>query len=215
MNRFLKEKRQEWIHLGVRCLRFCSNKHLYNHFITRYNSITVGFDHIEQGCNFNLHRPRLAIEVFGTVLNEQGQVEEITIDPIVTNPIYGERSEAHLTITDKSDSVSPANGGKKIIVVGVFNPKDIQIRVYEKNSGPDGWEHKVYPTVIYNKTTFWFDTPPYKDVNIAEPVEVLVELCSKNALKPSSAVTLEYRPVDLTKSMELIRRKAFEKSVGK
>ena len=86
---------------------------------------------------------------------------------------------------DISDITSPAEGGKKIIILcEKVTREDIKVRFYDSQS----WEAwgDFNPSEVHKQYAISLKTPRYKDVSIKERTKVFVEL-----VKPTDESTSE------------------------
>ena len=96
---------------------------------------------------------------------------------------------------DISDVVSPAEGGKKIIILcEKVTREDIKVRFYDSYA----WEAwgEFNPSEVHKQYAISMKTPRYKDVNIKEKTKVFVELVKPTDESTSEPQDFYYLPTD-------------------
>lgn len=166
---------------------------------------------MERICDIDLHTVRLA---FQAVVNVEGNEKQVMLPSVATDPIIDKKLE--LTICNVSDVVSPATGGKKILIFcGKVERNDIEIQFFEKDrNGKLIWNATVPIDAksVHHQFGIEFFTPPYRDARIDEPVKVYFQMAKRNAKAlPSNSIEFEYHPVDLADHMKRKRRRIQER----
>lgn len=131
---------------------------------------------------------------------------------VASDPIIHKKLE--LTICNVSDVVSPATGGKNILLFcGKVERSDIEIQFFEKDTaGEVVWICRVPidSKSVHHQYGIEFFTPPYRCTDIEEPVKVYFHMAKKNAkAQPSNDIEFEYHP-EMGEQIKRKRRKIQE-----
>lgn len=104
------------------------------------------------------------------------------LGPLTTDPIKNQNGCSQYIIKEMNPQISPAAGGTKVLLFcEKVNPKDVGLRFYELNDQNHTiWEKIVDYELIHHQFGISFLTPPYRDVDIDQPVSVRFELYSKS-----------------------------------
>jgi len=166
--------------IGIQCVRRKDVQDSLNkRREDKVDPFRTGFKHLENPQSIDLNAVRLCFQVF--LPNKQTGTCTQAIEPVVSQPIYDAKTKRDLEIVDISDNTSPAEGGKKIIILcDKVSKDDIKVRFVDDN----GWEeygevavHKQYALVV--------KTPPYVLKYLNEEAEVFIEIyrpsCEKEA----------------------------------
>lgn len=97
------------------------------------------------------------------------------LPPVVSEPITDKKHVYDLVITRLCSCSGKASGGTEILMFcKPLSTADVQIRFYEELNSQTIWEAfaKFERTDIHLKCGIAFRTPPYRDIDIEEPVEV-------------------------------------------
>ena len=162
--------------------------------------------------DIDLHTVRLAFQVF---VHVKGSDKKDELRPVFTDPIIGMGKGRELTICKVSDVVSPATGGKKILLFcEKVVRKGIEIQFFEGDRSDNViWSAivPVKPENVHHQYGIEFDTPPYKDVQIEDPVKVYFQMAKRNTdISPSEPIAFEYYPVNFAEKMKRKRIKLQE-----
>ena len=115
------------------------------------------------------------------------------LPPVCSTSIFDAKAKKELQIMDISDVVSPAEGGKKIIILcEKVAREDIKVRFYDSQ----GWEAwgEFNPSEVHKQYAISMKTPRYKDVNIKEKTKVFVELVKQTDESTSEPQDFYYFP---------------------
>jgi hypothetical protein len=186
----------EFQNLGVQCVRRKDiQKSLTVRKEIRVDPFRQGFKHIESPQSIDLNAVRLCFQVF-LEGKTPGKYTEI-LDPVVSQPVYDAKAKRELQIMDISDTTSPVQGGKKIIILcEKVSKEDIKVRFVDD----EGWEAQGDFTSndVHKQYAISFKTPPYKDLHISEERKVFVELYKPSNLERGDVDRHEfsYMPTD-------------------
>lgn len=109
----------------------------------------------------------------------------MAISPVCSTNIFDAKARKELQIMDISDVVSPAEGGKKILIFcEKVAREDIKVR-FSDSHGWEGWGD-FNPSDIHKQYGIALKTPKYRDGNIKEKTKVFLEL-----YKPSDETVSE------------------------
>ncbi|KAK5643286.1 hypothetical protein RI129_007131 [Pyrocoelia pectoralis] len=159
----------------------------------RVDPFRTGFAHRNQPTSIDLNAVRLCFQVF--LEGERGKFT-VPLTPVVSEPIYDKKAMCDLVIVKLSDCTSSVAGGTKdvILLCEKVSKEDIEIRFYEEKDGQVVWEGRgdFQPSQVHKQTAIWFKTPPYKRLDVTEPVKVFIQL-----RRPSDTATSEPLPFEL------------------
>lgn len=96
------------------------------------------------------------------------------LPPAISNVIYDKKSNPELKICHLSDSVAPANGGKKIILLcEKVDKNDIAIRFFKDIPPYTLWQAFGTFSIqnVHKQVAIVFLTPAYYDLFITAPVQ--------------------------------------------
>ena len=109
----------------------------------------------------------------------------MAISPVCSTNIFDAKARKELQIMDISDVVSPAEGGKKILIFcEKVAREDIKVR-FSDSHGWEGWGD-FNPSDVHKQYGIALKTPKYRDGNIKEKTKVFLEL-----YKPSDETVSE------------------------
>ena len=134
------------------------------------------------------------MEVFLENPSKKGQFTT-QLTPVCSRPIFSARVMSQLQILDLSDTTSPADGGRKLILVCErVSREDIRIRL----SDSSGWEEwaEFTPSDVHKQCAITFRTPPYRHTNISQRVRVSLELVRPSDGATSDQETFFYLPLN-------------------
>jgi len=175
----------EFQHLGIQCVRKKDvEDSLKQRKEIRVDPFRQGFKHMENPSSIDLNAVKLCFQVFLENPDTPGKYT-IILPPVCSTSIFDAKAKKELQIMDISDTVSPPEGGKKIIILcEKVTREDIKVRFYDSNA----WEAwgEFNPSEVHKQYAISMKTPRYKDVNIKEKMKVFVEL-----VKPSDESTSE------------------------
>eukprot|EP00092_Neocalanus_flemingeri_P072450 GFUD01089190.1.p1 GENE.GFUD01089190.1~~GFUD01089190.1.p1 ORF type:complete len:634 (+),score=159.38 GFUD01089190.1:253-2154(+) len=195
MNVSSEDMTVEFQHLGIQCVRKKDvEDSLKQRKEIRVDPFRQGFKHMENPSSIDLNAVKLCFQVFLEDPQTPGKYT-IILPPVCSTSIFDAKAKKELQIMDISDTVSPPEGGKKIIILcEKVTREDIKVRFYDSNA----WEAwgEFNPSEVHKQYAISMKTPRYKDVNIKEKMKVFVEL-----VKPSDESTSEpqdffYIPAD-------------------
>lgn len=118
---------------------------------------------------------------------------------VVSDPIYNKKAIFDLTILDLSHEKASCGGGQKIILVcEKVLRNDIKVRFFEETRNRVAWEAfgKFEPSQVYNRTSIVFESPRYKNADIAQPVKVKIQLQRESDGAVSEARDFEMLPLN-------------------
>ncbi|GFT25575.1 embryonic polarity protein dorsal [Nephila pilipes] len=163
--------------LGIQCVK----KKDIKESLTQREEIKVdpfgtGFSHHLEPNKINLNALRLCFQVF--LPDEHGKLC-IPLPPVISNPIFDNKTISDLTITKLSHYSAPVTGGQEVILLcDQVNKDDIQILFYEENDNKVVWcDHgKFAPHHVHRKAAISFQTPAYKNINLQHSAECFIQL---------------------------------------
>ena len=108
------------------------------------------------------------------------------LPPVVSTTIFDAKAKKELQIMDISDISSPAEGGKKIIILcEKITREDIKVRFYDPASSWEAWG-EFTAADVHKQYAISLKTPMYREGVVTEKRRVFVEL-----VKPSDESTSE------------------------
>ena len=157
----------------------------------------TGFDHMNFPDTIDLNALRLCFQVF--ILGPDNKFS-IALNSVATNPIYDKKAFEKPEILELShDSASVAGGMKMILLCGKVSKDDILIRFFETRDNSLFWDAygDFVPNDVHKHVAIVFKTPRYRDQNIAEPVNVHIQLIKKSDGTTSKTVPFQMLPLDI------------------
>ena len=104
------------------------------------------------------------------------------LPPVVSTNIFDAKAKKELQIMDISDISSPAEGGRKIIILcEKVTREDIKVRFFDPDSQWEGWGD-FQPADVHKQYAISLKTPRYQHQDITEKKRVFIEL-----VKPSDS----------------------------
>uniref|UniRef100_A0A2C9GVC7 RHD domain-containing protein n=1 Tax=Anopheles epiroticus TaxID=199890 RepID=A0A2C9GVC7_9DIPT len=171
----------------------------------RVDPYRTGFAHAKEPGSIDLNAVRLCFQVF-LEGQQRGRFTE-PLTPVVSDIIYDKKAMSDLIICRLSDCTAPVTGGKEIILLCEKVVKeDIKVRFFEKKGNVTVWENyaEFSHTDVHKQVAICFRTPPYKSIDISEPVRVYVQLERQSDNTYSDARDFQFIPLD---SVELRRKR--------
>ena len=165
----------EFKHLGIEC----QTQREVKDALAERKSIKV--DPFRQGFEFNrketdLNTVRLCFQAFLEDPANPGKCN-ITLTPVVSEPIVNTHRSKGLKIVEISDTSAPAEGGKKVIILCErIDRDDIKVRFFHEDGS---WEaFGVFkPSDVHQQVAISFTTPAYHPT---VPKQVKMELTNKS-----------------------------------
>jgi len=195
MKTFPKIQIVEFQHLGIQCVRKKDvEDSLKQRKEIRVDPFRQGFRHMENPSSIDLNAVKLCFQVFLENPQTPGKFTTI-LPPVCSTSIFDAKAKKELQIMDISDTVSPAEGGKKIIILcEKVTREDIKVRFYDSQA----WEAwgEFNPSEVHKQYAISMKTPRYKDVNIKEKTKVFVELVKPTDESTSEPQDFYYLPTD-------------------
>ena len=141
---------------------------------------------------YNIHN--FSLQVFLENPQTPGKFTTI-LPPVCSTSIFDTKAKKELQIMDISDTVSPAEGGKKIIILcEKVTREDIKVRFYDSQAWVAWGEFN--PSEVHKQYAISMKTPRYKDVNIKEKTNVFIELVKPTDESTSEPQNFYYLPTD-------------------
>ncbi|KAH1019371.1 hypothetical protein HUJ04_009200 [Dendroctonus ponderosae] len=168
--------RAQFQNLGIQCVK----KRDIESSLRQRENIKVdpfrqGYSHRSQPTSIDLNAVRLC---FQTYLEEDGKFI-IPLRAVVSDVIYDKKAMADLCIVQLCSCVAK---------------EDVEIHFYEEDlQGNRVWQAKAdfQPSQVHKQTAISFKVPPYRTLDVSEPVRVYVQL-----YRPSDRLTSEPRPFE-------------------
>ncbi|KAL5279558.1 dl family protein [Megaselia abdita] len=133
---------------------------------------------------------RLCFQVI--VKDREGR--KISLKPVVSDPIIDKKSLCKLSISSLSSCSSPVFGGKEIILLcEKIVKEDIEVVFFESKTGWEGIGD-FRATDVHKNYAIKFRTPPYRNLNINEPVQVSIVLRRPSHEATSTPLEFQYFP---------------------
>uniref|UniRef100_A0A182NEE8 RHD domain-containing protein n=1 Tax=Anopheles dirus TaxID=7168 RepID=A0A182NEE8_9DIPT len=170
----------------------------------RVDPFRTGFAHAREPGSIDLNAVRLCFQVF-LEGQQRGRFTE-PLAPVVSDIIYDKKAMSDLIICRLSDCSAPVSGGKEIILLCEKVVKeDIRVKFFEKKGNVTVWENyaEFSHTDVHKQVAISFRTPPYKAVDISDPVRVYVQLERPSDSTVSDPRDFQFIPLD---SVELRRK---------
>ncbi|GFY77286.1 embryonic polarity protein dorsal [Trichonephila inaurata madagascariensis] len=163
--------------LGIQCVKKKEIKEsLSQREEIKVDPFGTGFSHHLEPNKINLNALRLCFQVF--LPDEHGKLC-FPLPPVISNPIFDNKTISDLTITKLSHYSAPVTGGQEVILLcDQVNKDDIQILFYEENDNKIIWcDHgKFAPHHVHRKAAISFQTPAYKNINLQHSAECFIQL---------------------------------------
>jgi len=165
----------EFQHLGIQCVRKKDiEDSLKQRKEIRVDPFKQGFKHIDNASSIDLNAVKLCFQAFLEDPKNPGKFT-VPLDPICSSNIFDAKARKELQVMDISDIMSPAEGGKKILIFcEKVAREDIKVRFYD-NKGWEGWG-EFTPSDVHKQYGIALKTPKYRDGNIKEKTKVFLEL---------------------------------------
>lgn len=202
--------------LGIQCVKKKEvEESLKERERLRVDPFRTGFEHSHQSGNIDLNVTRLCFQAF-IEGRERGKYT-VPLEPVVSEPVYDKKAMADLVICKLSSCSGTVKGGTEIILLCEKVVKDdIEIKFYEEQNGLLIWENlaEFQPNDVHKQVAITFRTPPYKDVNIEQPVDVKIQLRRKSDSTTSEPRIFQYIPLAIDPEwIERKRRKVSSSSL--
>jgi len=186
MNVNCEDMTLEFQHLGIQCVRKKDiEESLKQRKEIRVDPYRQGFKHMENPQSIDLNAVKLSFQAFLENPSTPGKYTVI-LPPVVSTNIFDAKAKKELQIMDISDISSPAEGGRKIIILcEKVTREDIKVRFYDPTTTWEGWG-EFNASEVHKQYAISLKTPKYGDGLISEKRKVFVEL-----VKPSDDSTSE------------------------
>jgi len=186
MNVNCEDMTLEFQHLGIQCVRKKDiEESLKQRKEIRVDPYRQGFKHMESPQSIDLNAVKLCFQAFLENPSTPGKYTVI-LPPVVSTNIFDAKAKKELQIMDISDISSPAEGGRKIIILcEKVTREDIKVRFYDPSTNWEGWG-EFNASEVHKQYAISLKTPKYGDGLISEKRKVFVEL-----VKPSDDSTSE------------------------
>jgi len=186
MNVNCEDMSLEFQHLGIQCVRKKDiEESLKQRKEIRVDPYRQGFKHMESPQSIDLNAVKLCFQAFLENPSTPGKYTVI-LPPVVSTNIFDAKAKKELQIMDISDISSPAEGGRKIIILcEKVTREDIKVRFYDPSNNWEGWG-EFNASEVHKQYAISLKTPKYGDGLITEKRKVFVEL-----VKPSDDSTSE------------------------
>jgi len=170
----------EFQHLGIQCVRKKDiEESLKQRKEIRVDPYRQGFKHMENPQSVDLNAVKLCFQAFLENPAAPGKFTVI-LPPVVSTTIFDAKAKKELQIMDISDLSSPAEGGKKIIILcEKITREDIKVRFYDPASSWEAWG-EFTAADVHKQYAISLKTPMYREGVVTEKRRVFVEL-----VKPS------------------------------
>ncbi|XP_035483132.1 transcription factor p65 isoform X2 [Scophthalmus maximus] len=122
--------------------------------------------------------------------------ELFPLEPMVSQPIFDNRAPntAELKICRVNRNSGSCKGGDEIFLLcDKVQKEDIEVRFFQ-----DSWEGKgtFSQADVHRQVAIVFRTPPYRDVNLSEPIRVKMQLRRPSDREVSEPMDFQYLPAD-------------------
>eukprot|EP00092_Neocalanus_flemingeri_P014538 GFUD01015685.1.p1 GENE.GFUD01015685.1~~GFUD01015685.1.p1 ORF type:complete len:643 (+),score=175.31 GFUD01015685.1:94-2022(+) len=186
MNVNCEDMALEFQHLGIQCVRKKDiEESLKQRKEIRVDPYRQGFKHAENPQSIDLNAVKLCFQAFLENPSTPGKYTVI-LPPVVSTNIFDAKAKKELQLMDISDISSPAEGGKKIIILcEKVTREDIKVKFYDPSSSWEAWG-EFNASDVHKQYAISLKTPKYGDGYIKEKIKVFVEL-----VKPSDDSTSE------------------------
>eukprot|EP00092_Neocalanus_flemingeri_P000667 GFUD01000709.1.p1 GENE.GFUD01000709.1~~GFUD01000709.1.p1 ORF type:complete len:424 (+),score=124.13 GFUD01000709.1:49-1320(+) len=186
MNVNCEDMALEFQHLGIQCVRKKDiEESLKQRKEIRVDPYRQGFKHVENPQSIDLNAVKLCFQAFLENPSTPGKYTVI-LPPVVSTNIFDAKAKKELQLMDISDISSPAEGGKKIIILcEKVTREDIKVKFYDPSSSWEAWG-EFNASDVHKQYAISLKTPKYGDGYIKEKIKVFVEL-----VKPSDDSTSE------------------------
>ncbi|XP_051507145.1 proto-oncogene c-Rel-like isoform X2 [Myxocyprinus asiaticus] len=179
--------------LGIQCVRRREVRDAILQRVARgINPFNVPREQLLQTEEYDLNVVRLCFQVY---LQDETGLYNITLPPIVSNPIYDNRAPntAELRICRVNKNSGSVKGGDEIFLLCDKVQKDIEVRFFTQN-----WESKgsFSQADVHRQVAIVFKTPTYCDTTITAPVTVHMQLRRPTDQEVSEPMEFRYLPDD-------------------
>ncbi|KAL1505251.1 hypothetical protein ABEB36_004857 [Hypothenemus hampei] len=190
--------RVQFQNLGIQCVKKRDiESSLVKRQQIRVDPYKNGFRHKNSATSIDLNAVRLCFQAY---LPDQEGKMTVPLRPVVSDVIYDKKAIADLSIVGLCSCVSHVNGGTSLILLCEKVAKeDIEIHFFEEDAhGNRVWQEKAdfQPSNVHKQTAIMFKTPPYRTLDISEPVRVHIQLYRPSDRMTSEALPFEYLPLD-------------------
>ncbi|XP_023221027.1 nuclear factor NF-kappa-B p110 subunit-like [Centruroides sculpturatus] len=163
----------------------------------------------EESKRINLHVVRICFEA--GIFEEGAQWQSLckTYSDPIANQKSTDTGELKITRIDKY-SGSCKGGDEVFLLCERVNKKDIKIKFFEEKDGESRWEAEADFTDsdVHHQVAIVFKTPPYRNIDINQSVEVRVQLFRPSDNETSKSIPFEYEPaLKDTTSYDLSKKK--------
>ncbi|XP_029719784.1 embryonic polarity protein dorsal-like, partial [Aedes albopictus] len=179
---------------GIQCVRKLQTREELQKRFLNYSNPYIAFP--EDPAAINLNSLSLCFQAF---LETKPDQFNYLLPPAISNVIYDKKSNPELKICHLSDSVAPANGGKKIILLcEKVDKNDIAIRFFKDIPPYTLWQAFGTFSIqdVHKQVAIVFLTPAYYDLFITAPVQVQVQLQQRSNGMISEPFEFSFHPVD-------------------
>ncbi|XP_037298148.1 LOW QUALITY PROTEIN: embryonic polarity protein dorsal [Manduca sexta] len=158
----------------------------------RVDPFKTGFTHRNHPQGIDLNAVRLAFQVF--LPHSSGKMRR-TLAPVVSDVIYDKKAMSDLLIMRASHCAGPARGGTQVILLcEKVTREDTVVVFYQEDNNRVLWEEMAIIIVVHKQYAIAFETPPYKNPNITDNVNVRFQLRRLSDKMTSNSLPFEYIP---------------------
>ncbi|XP_044759045.1 embryonic polarity protein dorsal-like [Coccinella septempunctata] len=185
----------EFSNIGIKCVRKKdAAESLKERKALKIDPFRTGFSTDQSVYDFTA--VRLCFQVFTE--GENGKFT-VPIPPVVSDPIYDRKNKTDLIIYRISHCVTRVDEQQEIIILcGKVAKDDVQVRFYEEKNGVLVWEDygMFTSSQIHRQVAISFRAPKFYNLEIENPVRVLVQLRRPSDNAVSESIPFEYLPSD-------------------
>nr|XP_034827218.1 embryonic polarity protein dorsal isoform X7 [Maniola hyperantus] len=180
--------------LGIQCVK---RKDIANALKTRerlrVDPFKTGFNHRNQPQSIDLNAVRLCFQVF--IQDERTNRVRHSLPPVVSDIIYDKKALSDLIITRISHCSGSAKGDTEVILLCErVTKEDVMVVFFQKDGDRTVWEANANVVLVHRQYAVVFQTPPYRNPNEQNHVQVYLQLKRTSDNARSNAIPFEYIP---------------------
>ncbi|CAH2108688.1 unnamed protein product [Euphydryas editha] len=180
--------------LGIQCVK---RKDIAEALRTReelrVDPFRTGYNHRNQPQSIDLNAVRLCFQVF--IHDERKNKIRLSLPPVVSDVIYDKKAMSDLVIMRLSQCSDFHKGGTELILLcEKVTREDIAVVFFQKEGERVVWEESANIVLVHRQVAIAFQTPPYRDPQGRDHVQVYLQLKRTSDNARSNAVPFEYIP---------------------
>ncbi|XP_045768240.1 embryonic polarity protein dorsal-like [Maniola jurtina] len=180
--------------MGIQCVkRKGIAKSLNTRRWLRVDPFRTGFNHSKEPQSIDLNAVRLCFQVF--IRDEHTNCMLHSLPPVVSDIIYDKKAMNELIITCISRCSGSMNGDTRVILLCErVTKEDVMVVFFQKEGDRTVWEANANVVLVHRQYAVVFQTPPYRNPNEQNHVQVYLQLKRTSDGVRSNAIPFEYIP---------------------